>query len=137
MNNKGFAVSTILYTILICFMLFLGAAMASFSAANNLSVAANDDLINGSEFKVINVTANPTAGSSAETAEIKLRVSCKYGVIYWPRDFSAAAPTYKNINVDQFTYTATPVNFTDTIAGDTIQCNYDTGNDLYNCELQP
>ena len=100
MNNKGFAVSTILYTILICFMLLLGAALATFSASNNLTISANDDLINGSEFKVSPVTASAVSGSSADNLDqIKLKVSSKYGIAYYPRNFCLTNEcTYKNIN---------------------------------------
>ena len=42
MNNKGFAVSSVLYAILISFLLFLGVALAMFSSANNITLSANE-----------------------------------------------------------------------------------------------
>ena len=125
MNNRGFAVSTILYTILICFMLFLGAAMAMFSASNSLSSSANDELINGTELSATSVT-------SEEDTNIKIKISSKYGIVYWPRDFENTSTPYKNIKANSISPNS-DVSFKDTISGDTKDCTYDRGNDSYNC----
>ena len=55
LNNKGFAVSSVLYTLLIAFLLFLGAALAQFSASSSLIGKANDDLVNGTQFEAVQV----------------------------------------------------------------------------------
>lgn len=55
LNNKGFAVSTVLYTLLIAFLMFLGAALAQFSSSSSLVGKANDDLVNGTNFEVMQV----------------------------------------------------------------------------------
>ena len=52
LNNKGFAVSAVLYTLLIAFLLFLGVTLAQFSASTNILNNANKDIINGTEFSV-------------------------------------------------------------------------------------
>lgn len=44
LNNKGFAVSAVLYGLLICFLMFLLAALAMFSTSNNIFSNANNDL---------------------------------------------------------------------------------------------
>lgn len=44
LNNKGFAVSSVLYTLLIAFLLFLGAALAQFSSSARILSKADDDL---------------------------------------------------------------------------------------------
>ena len=55
LNNKGFAVSTILYTLLIAFLLFLGATLAMFSSSNSIISNANNDLINGTKLSDVQV----------------------------------------------------------------------------------
>ena len=55
LNNKGFAVSTILYTLLIAFLLFLGATLAMFSSSNSIISNANNDLINGTKLSAVQV----------------------------------------------------------------------------------
>ena len=45
LNSKGFAISSILYTLLIAFLLFLGVALAQLSSSSSLIGKANDDLI--------------------------------------------------------------------------------------------
>ena len=77
-NNKGFAISSILYTLLIAFLLFLGVALAELSSSSSLVGKANDDLINGISLSVDEVQANgnPT-----------IRVKSRYGIRYWTKDF--------------------------------------------------
>lgn len=78
LNNKGFAVTSILYTLLIAFLLFLGAALAELSSSSSLVGKANDDLINGISLSVdeVQVNGNPT-----------IRVKSRYGIRYWTKDF--------------------------------------------------
>lgn len=89
MNNKGFAVSSILYTILICFLMFLGAAMAMFSSSNGLVVAANDDIINGTKLSAKKITSGEVCnGNDWNTYnDLLVKINSRYGVYYWPRDF--------------------------------------------------
>lgn len=78
LNNKGFAISSILYTLLIAFLLFLGVALAELSSSSSLVGKANDDLINGISLSVdeVQVNGNPT-----------IRVKSRYGIRYWTKDF--------------------------------------------------
>lgn len=103
LNNKGFAVSTVLYTLLIAFLLFLGAMLASFSSSNSIISNANNDLINGSKLSVVQVKDNNQEGKcvSIDTEKkegdyywyevksgILAKINTRYGVMYWPRDFA-------------------------------------------------
>lgn len=98
MNNKGFAVSAVLYTLLIAFLLFLGAALAMFSSSNSLISNANSDIVNGNVF-----SANLAYGLTGELLEQKwykdsfddnaefasvIQIKSKYGIKYWPNNFS-------------------------------------------------
>ncbi len=78
LNNKGFAISSILYTLLIAFLLFLGVALAELSSSSSLVGKANDDLINGISLSVdeVKVNGKPT-----------IRVKSRYGIRYWTKDF--------------------------------------------------
>lgn len=95
LNNKGFAVSSVLYTLLIAFLLFLGAALAQFSSSSSLIGKANDDIINGTQFEVMQVKPVGScegAGSWYKDASGKIfntvvRIKSRYGTKYWPKDF--------------------------------------------------
>lgn len=78
LNNKGFAISSILYTLLIAFLLFLGVALAQLSSSSSLIGKANDDLINGISLSIdeVKVNGKPT-----------IRVKSRYGIRYWTKDF--------------------------------------------------
>lgn len=52
LGNKGFAVSSVLYTLLVAFLLFLGAALAEFSTSAKLLSKANEDMTDGLEYDV-------------------------------------------------------------------------------------
>lgn len=111
LNNKGFAVSTILYTLLIAFLLFLGATLAMFSSSNSIISNANDDLINGivlnpQQVKPVSIDSNGIATDNCvanditkkddehywyeKTNNILVRITSRYGVMYWPRDFGGS-----------------------------------------------
>lgn len=51
LNNKGFVVSTILYTLLIAFLLFLGVLLSTFSSSTDIISNANSDLVNGNALR--------------------------------------------------------------------------------------
>ena len=52
MNNKGFAISAVLYTLLIAFLLFLGVTLAVFKSSARTIGNANNDIIDGKELRV-------------------------------------------------------------------------------------
>ena len=104
LNNKGFAVSTILYTILIAFLLFLGVTLSMFSSSNSIISNANNDLVNGTVFRAVQVRNNyqdkdkcvPLKNIDKNEDEyywyqmdnnILIKITSRYGVVYWPRDF--------------------------------------------------
>ena len=72
LNNKGFAVSSVLYTLLIAFLLFLGAALAQFSASSSLIGKANDDLINGVTLSLDEVVAGQLKDTKTKVEEINI-----------------------------------------------------------------
>lgn len=96
LNNKGFAVSSVLYTLLIAFLLFLGAALAQFSASSSLIGKANDDLVNGTSFEAMQVKPNGACENNKKwyqdvdgnTSSTIVRIKSKYGTMYWPKDFT-------------------------------------------------
>ncbi len=96
LNNKGFAVSSVLYTLLIAFLLFLGAALAQFSASSSLIGKANDDLVNGTSFEAMQVKPSGACDSGnlwyqesgPKTSNTIIRIKSKYGTMYWPKDFT-------------------------------------------------
>ena len=88
MNNKGFAVSTVLYTLLIAFLMFLGAALAQFSSSSSLIGKANDDLINGTK-----LNATLVKGDNSRL----IKVNSRYGTFYWPTDFNAEIASDREI----------------------------------------
>ena len=52
LNNKGFAVSAMLYTLLTAFLLFLGASLAQFSSSAKILSNANKDLTDGFTYDI-------------------------------------------------------------------------------------
>ena len=107
LNNKGFAVSSVLYTLLIAFLLFLGAALAQFSASSSLIGKANDDLVNGSSFEAMQIKPNEACNNGkswyqdgdSDISDTIVRIKSKYGTIYWPKDFKD--PNF-SVNGDSF-----------------------------------
>lgn len=95
LNNKGFAVSSVLYTLLIAFLLFLGAALAQFSSSTSLIGKANDDIVNGTQFEAVQVKPDGACENDNEwyqdgngdTSNTIVRIKSRYGTIYWPKDF--------------------------------------------------
>ena len=98
MNNKGFAVSAVLYTLLIAFLLFLAAALAMFSSSNSLISNANSDIVNGNPFSAVRVPiardklielpiSRRTDQDSWGSGKV-VQIKSKYGVKYWPNNFA-------------------------------------------------
>lgn len=55
MNNKGFAISAVLYTVLIVFLLFLAVSLSMISSSTWIFSNANKDLTNGTELEAYQV----------------------------------------------------------------------------------
>lgn len=108
LNNKGFAVSSVLYTLLIAFLLFLGAALAQFSASSSLLNKANEDLINGVKFSAVQIKPNGACINTKSEGKYDwylqynddnenkndrvvsntiIKIKSRYGMKYWPKDF--------------------------------------------------
>lgn len=112
LNNKGFAVSAVLYTTLIAFLLFLAVVLSMFSSSSDLVRNANTDLINGNKFEAKQVrltstwylinnggspiekkTCQATTGTNNGTdyyyyeSPIIVKINSRYGTYYWPKDF--------------------------------------------------
>ena len=113
LNNKGFAVSSVLYTLLIAFLLFLGAALAQFSASSSLIGKANDDLVNGSSFEAMQIKPNGACkdgnewyqDSDGKTSNTIVRIKTRYGTKYWPKDFEIKKEEVKDDgNIDKCDY---------------------------------
>lgn len=108
MNNKGFAVSSVLYAILISFLLFLGVALAMFSSANNITLSANDDIVNGTGFSARRIVNNMLDSNEREiqscdnngnwmnVSDRLIKINSRYGVVYWPKDFGTDGKMYSN-----------------------------------------
>lgn len=106
LNNKGFAVSAVLYTTLIAFLLFLAVVLSMFSSSSDLVRNANTDLINGNKFEAKQVTltsefylsgtkkdtckSSPSASNEFYWYEspVIVKINSRYGTYYWPKDFS-------------------------------------------------
>lgn len=58
LNNKGFAVSAMLYTLLTAFLLFLGASLAQFSSSAKILSSANSDLTDGIAYDIKAICTN-------------------------------------------------------------------------------
>ena len=114
LNNKGFAVSAVLYTLLIAFLMFLGVTLAQFSSSITLINNANKDLVDGQvKLSAQKITATEeTKNDEGEVIktevrpDIKVQIKSKYGTMYWPKDFIGAScdsdnnKTYKNIKIE-------------------------------------
>lgn len=95
LNNKGFAISAILYALLISFLLFLLVALNMFSASTNILNASNDDIVNGKSLyanQVIPTISGSTCSNWFDYgSDNKVKVYSRYGVKYFPRDFSTGS----------------------------------------------
>ena len=91
MNNKGFIVSTILYTILIAFLLFLGVTLSIFASATKTAGAGTNDLVNSTKLSInyIVLPCNMTNWYDNKYNILAI-VNSRYGEFYWPRDFGTS-----------------------------------------------
>lgn len=118
LNNKGFAVSAVLYTTLIAFLLFLAVVLSMFSSSSDLVRNANTDLINGNKFEAKQVTLTsgfnegktncvPTSKTSLASDEfywydspVIVKINSRYGTYYWPKDFDTFSDSNNNNALD-------------------------------------
>lgn len=96
LNNKGFAISAILYALLISFLLFLLVALNMFSASTNILNASNDDIVNGKSLYANQVIPTVSGAGACSNwfdygSNNKVKVYSRYGVKYFPRDFSTGS----------------------------------------------
>jgi len=96
MNNKGFAVSSVLYTLLVAFLMFLGVLLAMINMSNSIILNSNKDLVD--DLKLSAMQVKPVDVCSMEESnwnrmwlkpknDIIIRINTKSGVKYWPKDF--------------------------------------------------
>lgn len=90
LNNKGFAVSAMLYTLLTAFLLFLGASLAQFSSSAKILSNANKDLTDGFGYNIFSVYYN-AAGVVEEQKSISI-----HDFPYKPDEPSIAGKKFKN-----------------------------------------
>ena len=120
LNNKGFAVSAVLYTLLVAFILFLAVVLSMLSSSSDLVRRANTDLINGDKFKAEQLIITGWKNSSGQTMNTCIdssstpsdgqfylyqspyivKINSKYGTYYWPKDFTDASGNKDSINSD-------------------------------------
>ena len=143
LNNKGFAVSAILYSLLLVFVLFAIVVISSFDSSIDIVGASNDDIVNGNTFVVYEtliknhmrnerVLDNDYCQSEGDTwyntnCEKKIMIQTKNGTLYWPKDFckekaEGKCVKYGNVNEKEHLL----INFT---LGKKRDC--DTSNEMY------
>ena len=126
LNNKGFAVSAVLYTTLIAFLLFLAVVLSMFSSSSDLVRNANTDLINGNKFeaKQVRLTSKwknssnqtkkdcqPIAGTNVGTnyyyyeSPVIVKINSRYGTYYWPKDFNITDKNDVSKTIDAYSGT--------------------------------
>lgn len=80
LNNKGFAVSAVLYTLLIAFLIFLAVTLNELASSTNLINHANDELTNGGS-SVKAVCINPS-DENCPLEDKRLQVILNGKIIY-------------------------------------------------------
>ena len=85
LDNKGFAVTSVLYTLLIAFLLFLGVSLSMLSTSNSLISNMNRDLTDNLYVNAyLNIDNKNDLSNSLQIVKIRYNK----GTIYWPQDFS-------------------------------------------------
>lgn len=123
-NNKGFVISSILYTLLISFLLMLALLLLQFKSSSDVINNASKDLVNGEELKLYHVHvgsgtckkisdtfgeiifnhdgSNKFSVSSSDynwfSSSMIIKINSRYGVYYWPKDFSGAKISYTGVD---------------------------------------
>ncbi len=101
LDNKGFAVTSVLYTLLIAFLLFLGVSLSMLSTSNSLISNMNRDLTDNLYVNAyLNIDNKNDLSNSLQIVKIRYNK----GTIYWPQDFSykkdGSVLIYNNCNSD-------------------------------------
>ena len=101
LDNKGFAVTSVLYTLLIAFLLFLGVSLSMLSTSNSLISNMNRDLTDNLYVNAyLNIDNENDLSNSLQIVKIRYNK----GTIYWPQDFSykkdRTVLIYNNCNSD-------------------------------------
>ena len=99
LNNKGFAVSAILYSFLTVFILFLLVVLSAMNNSITILKSTNDDIINGFTFEI-----KQTYGTSINcdndwytyNYNKKIEIRTTHDVLYWPKDFNASGTDTKS-----------------------------------------
>ena len=103
LNNKGFAISSVLYLALILFLLFLMVTLSQFIGASSIISKANEDLVDGTKLRAYQVvdTGNDVCKIDSNgmakawyQSDIIVKITSRYGTMYWPRDFISLNSVY-------------------------------------------
>lgn len=108
LGNKGFAITSVLYTLLVAFLLFLGAALAEFSTSAKLLSKANEDLTDGFDIKAVYIDGSNETESTINVSDFP----------YTPPEPSKEGYTFKNFeatiscdNNAHVSYEALPITY--------------------------
>ena len=88
MNNKGFAISSVLYLLLVTFLMFLMLSMAQFSGATSVIAHANDDLTDGQLLSAKQICVTNNGITDKQVVQIKNTTG---KILYFPYDFSGCS----------------------------------------------
>lgn len=110
LNNKGLAITTALYSLLVAFLLFLGITLSTFASSANQLGSANSDLIDGKRLTGSQIKLQGNIGSkwylyqtnnsgSEKVNNTLAVVNSRYGVAYWPKDSDANAKYTSTYNL--------------------------------------
>ena len=92
-SNKGFAVSTVLYALLIVFLMFTLVLIASYNASSDVLSSATSDLTENNSFTFTVKQVKPSDKLCGENGwdwyntNTILQVKAQQGTFYWPKDW--------------------------------------------------
>lgn len=90
LNNKGLAITTALYSLLVAFLLFLGVTLATFQSASNQLGNANTDIVDGKRLNGSQVIYNGSDkwlyDEDSNANPVLAKINSRYGTVYWPKD---------------------------------------------------
>lgn len=93
LNNKGFAITSVLYLLLVSFLMFLAITLSQFASSSAVIGRANDDLIENNNNLDANYVSNACEnGDKWYQSNVLIKIEAKQGYVYWPRNY--------NISVD-------------------------------------
>lgn len=118
LNNKGFAITSVLYLLLVSFLMFLAITLSQFASSSAVIGRANDDLIENNNNLDANYVSNACSkGSNWYRSNVLIKIEAKQGYAYWPKNYNISinsegkiekssketedddSDTYKNIEV--------------------------------------